>query len=58
MDPEEKDGQDKIKIGVIGVFLVGLFVLAVGLGLTFFKKPPSDEIQIISAQSSSPTSEI
>lgn len=46
------------KIGAIGIFLVGLFVLAVGLGLTFFKKPPSDEIQIISAQSSSATSEI
>lgn len=60
MDPEANTSQDRVKITVIGIFLVGLFILAIGLGLTFFKsKPKSDEVQILSSNASaSPTSEI
>ena len=47
--------KSKTRIGIIALFLVGIFVLAVGLGLTFFKhKSASDDVQILSASTSSP----
>ena len=51
MDEEFGDlDYNKVKIGVIGVFLLGLFIFALGLGLTFFKnKSAPSDIQIISS---------
>lgn len=38
----------RLKVVVFGLFFGGLFLLAVGAGLSLFKNQPSDDIQIIS----------
>src|SRR3990167_5372285 len=44
------ESQDRIRLIALGLFFGGLFVLALGAGLFFFKSnSSSDEIQIISA---------
>lgn len=52
--------KSKVNLTVMGFFLVGLFVLAVGAGLFFFKhKSSAGDVQILSANaSSSPVSQI
>lgn len=44
-----KFGRDRLGVLVASFFFLGLFLLAIGAGLFFFKNQSSDEIQIISA---------
>lgn len=39
----------KVNLLAVGIFLVGLFVLALGAGLFFFKNSEGEDVQIISA---------
>lgn len=55
MDQDEKPFQDKIQLGTIAAFLVGLFILVLGAGMFLFKGGSSsqaEDVQIISASSS------
>lgn len=40
--------QDRLTFFILGLFLFGVFILALGIGLFFFKSSSSDDIQIIS----------
>lgn len=46
--------KDRRNVLVLALFFAGLFVLALGAGLFFFKSQKSDAIQIISAENSAP----
>lgn len=43
------DSSKKLNLFVLGIFFAGLFVLALGAGLFFFKNQKGSDIQIISA---------
>ncbi len=43
------DRDHRLNFLILGIFFAGLFVLALGAGLFFFKNQKSDDIQIISA---------
>lgn len=53
MNLEQISDEKKRQIGIIAVFLIGIFLLAVGAGLFFFKNASStnEDIQIISSDS-------
>lgn len=44
------DSSKKLNLLVLGIFFAGLFVLALGAGLFFFKNQKGSDIQIISAE--------
>lgn len=56
--PQENSGQsgEGLKVAIAAFFFLGLFILALGIGLFFFSKQSnsSDEIQIISAEEDLP----
>ncbi|MEX2028020.1 MAG: ComEA family DNA-binding protein [Candidatus Curtissbacteria bacterium] len=47
------DSSKKLNLFIVGVFLVGLFVLALGVGLFFLKNSKGEDVKIISASPAS-----